>query len=263
MSSFTPPQAFLKGQQKAAQIWSRNIAPNATPAISIGPNAMASLYTEKGLQSSGLSAPHLLAMARSTVTPAFGRNSGIFGRPFVAVPAMRLGERLSLRRCPTLRVVKDGAAPDRRNDAFEVETLGGSLHNRVDFQARTFGEFNSDIANTSDNGDPRLSAISLLLAASGPAAILGRIAQIVVHALDGMSIRTQTHVGFEIRERMKPAVAYFYAATAIVLKLFSSRIQAPALHSLPYVVDRIGVLEGHKTTIAPVASRHKRSKDNS
>lgn len=42
-----PLHAILNGQQNAAHIWSRNIAPNATAAISMGPNAMPPLYTKK------------------------------------------------------------------------------------------------------------------------------------------------------------------------------------------------------------------------
>lgn len=43
----SPRQAILNGQQNIAPIWSRNIAPSATAAISAGPNAMPSLYTKK------------------------------------------------------------------------------------------------------------------------------------------------------------------------------------------------------------------------
>lgn len=49
-----PLHAILKGQQKAAVIWSRNIAPSATAAISMGPKDMPSTYTKKGSQASRL-----------------------------------------------------------------------------------------------------------------------------------------------------------------------------------------------------------------
>jgi hypothetical protein len=47
MSSFAPRHAILNGQQNAAKIWSRNIAPNATANACSGPNAILATYKKK------------------------------------------------------------------------------------------------------------------------------------------------------------------------------------------------------------------------
>ncbi len=214
-------------------------------------------------KSCGSALSHLFAVAGPAITPALWRNPCILWRPFMAVSAMGLCKLLGTTGNDAFRPTPPCRSPFRRNHLIERKPQRRPAHDGVCFQARALGKFGGDVADPAYHRDSRLSTIALLLTSRRPTAIVGKVALVVINAINRMSGWPRTHIGFEVCKTMKPALAYLDAATSIVIKLFCSRIQASALYSLPHVVDWIGVLERHVATLTPDASRHKRSKDNS
>lgn len=214
-------------------------------------------------KSCGSALSHLFAVAGPAISPALGRNPCILWRPFMTVGAMGLSKLLGTTSNDAFRPTPPSRSPFRRKHLIEGKPQRRPIHDGVGFQARALCKFGGDVADPSYDRNSRLSPIALLLTARGPTAIIRKVALVVVNAINRMTCWTRTHISFEVCKTMKPAFAYRDATTSVVFKLFRSRIQASALHSLPHVVDRIGVLKRHVETLTPVALRHKRSKDNS
>lgn len=87
--------------------------------------------------------------------------------------------------------------------------------------------------------DVATSVLRLLLRCR-PATIPRLIITINVIALDGHSLWRDAHIGEEIGERFKPALADLDPAPAVVWVGFVLRVQAPLFHRLVFAVGRVG-----------------------
>lgn len=86
-------------------------------------------------------------------------------------------------------------------------------------------------------GQPNIIAfVDSLYFAARPLAIFLAVVAVVVFALKGPAFWRQTHVSVEVL-KLTPSLTHFYTATAVVTESMHIGIGAPAMHSVPHVVN--------------------------
>lgn len=91
--------------------------------------------------------------------------------------------------------------------------------------------------------------VGCLLVLCRPMTILGRVAAVVVDAINTQALWSRPHVFHKVCERMLPSITNRYPAPAIVLVLRMSGPKAALFHVLPSLVQTLRlighILEGH------------------
>jgi len=189
-----------------------------------------------------------LSMANSAGTPSFRGNFDIFFVPLMAVLAVG---------CRALFGDSDGNslsepasfAPSRGQNLIERQASFCTLDDSVSLNAASVGKFDSLVSNPLNIDKPSPSLVSHLLFPRSPKAIIWRISSVIVSAFDGVPLWARSHVIQKVLKRTRPPLANSYPAPSVIWKSLKVWVKAPSFYTLPYVIERMRVLEWHKASL--------------
>jgi len=175
------------------------------------------------------------AMTGSTVAPALGRDTGIFGRVFMAFFAMCLRVCSALVRCNHFFQLFRGKGNELSvaDHLFVSAATLDPADDSIGFVSRYFRKRNGKMLDPINENVFGVSTVSLLFFPCSPSAIFRRVISVIVYALKRIPMRALTHISNECRVTVYPLRADFNAPTPVGrIRFIRGRVTA-ALHALP------------------------------